>query len=147
MRSSLVLAGLLLLSGCAALGGGRDRRAVLDTVQGFFDFIASGNAEVGARVMVPEGVFVTVREADGKRVVGSFSNAQSIERMRGSTQQMREAFVGNPLVLVAGDVATVWARYVFEVDGRHSHSGVDAFNLVRTDDGWKISGGAYSVIR
>ena len=127
--------------------GGSERQAVLGTVQSFFDFLATRDPDLGAKILLPEGVFVTVREANGKRQVGTFTNAQSIERMRGATQEMREAFVGEPRVMVEGDVATVWARYLFEVDGKLSHTGVDAFNLVRTDTGWKICGGAYSVIR
>ena len=59
--------------------------AVLEAVQAFFDVIASGDAEAGARLVVPEG--------------------------------------------------------------ERSHGGTDAFNLVRTDQGWRIAGGTYSVVR
>ena len=147
MRNALVLVGFWLLTSCATVIGGSERQAVLGTVQGFFDFIATRDPELGAEVLLPEGVFVTVRESNGKRQVRTFTNAQSIERMCAATPQMREAFVGEPRVMVEGNVATVWARYVFEIDGKLSHTGVDAFNLVRTEGGWKICGGAYTVIR
>ena len=147
MRNALILVGFWLLTSCATVTGGSERQAVLGTVQGFFDFLATRDPELGAKVLLPEGVFVTVRESNGKRRVGTFTNAQSIARMRDQTQQMREAFVGDPLVMVEGNVAMVWARYVFEIDGQLSHTGVDVFNLVRTEAGWKICGGAYTVIR
>lgn len=50
-------------------------------------------------------------------------------------------------MLIEGDAAVVWGRHGFEVDGELSHVGVDAFHLLRTEEGWKVAGGAYSVVR
>lgn len=47
-----------------------------------------------------------------------------------------------PKTEVSGDFAQVWGRYVFFVNGKISHCGVNAFHLVRTDAGWKIAGAA-----
>ncbi len=35
-------------------------------------------------------------------------------------------------------LATAWTPYEFYVDGKLSHSGVNAFQLYHTDQGWKI---------
>ena len=35
-------------------------------------------------------------------------------------------------------MATVWARYEFYADTTFTHCGVDAFQLARTPEGWKI---------
>lgn len=47
-----------------------------------------------------------------------------------------------PKVEVTGDFAQVWGRYVFYVNGKISHCGVNAFHLVRTDGVWRIAGAA-----
>lgn len=47
-----------------------------------------------------------------------------------------------PKTEVSGDFAQVWGRYVFFVNGKISHCGVNAFHLVRTDAGWRIAGAA-----
>jgi len=142
---------VLLLAACSSLPSGRpaeaDERAVLEVVQAFFDVIESKDAEAGARLVVPEGVFVSVRLEEGRRVVRHFSNARWLEGLARDVRPMREAFEGEPEVRVDGDVALVRAPYVFEVDGQRSHAGVDLFTLVRTEDGWKVAGGAYSVVR
>jgi len=39
----------------------------------------------------------------------------------------------------------VWAPYDFWRDGKFSHCGVDAFDLIKTDEGWKIAGGGYTL--
>lgn len=41
-------------------------------------------------------------------------------------------------VLVDGALAVAWTPYNFFADGQFSHCGVNAFTMVRTDDGWKI---------
>jgi hypothetical protein len=39
-----------------------------------------------------------------------------------------------------GGMASVWTFFTFQLGERFSHCGVNAFLLVRTGDGWKISG-------
>jgi hypothetical protein len=53
----------------------------------------------------------------------------------------------DPEVRVHGPLATVWTKYDFHNDGAFSHCGVDSFQLVKTAEGWKIAGAAYTVER
>jgi hypothetical protein len=53
----------------------------------------------------------------------------------------------DPDVRIHGAIAVVWTRYDFWVDGKFSHCGVDAFDLVKTAEGWRIAGGVYTVER
>ena len=45
----------------------------------------------------------------------------------------------NPVVMVSGLIAMVWYPYDFYLNGEWSHCGVDIFNLVRSNDGWRIA--------
>jgi hypothetical protein len=40
---------------------------------------------------------------------------------------------------VTGDLALVFGRYTFHVGDKFSHCGTNAFQLVRTEAGWKIA--------
>jgi len=51
----------------------------------------------------------------------------------------------DPVVHVSGPIAMVWYPYDIYVDGEWSHCGVDIFNLVRTNDGWRIAALVWSV--
>jgi hypothetical protein len=51
----------------------------------------------------------------------------------------------DPLVLVHGRIAVVWAPYDFHINGEFSHCGVDAFTLIKTENGWQIAGAAYTI--
>jgi hypothetical protein len=49
-----------------------------------------------------------------------------------------EERVHDPEVRVDDNLAQVWARYDFLVDGTRSHCGVDSYHIIRTDRGWRI---------
>lgn len=63
-----------------------------------------------------------------------------------------DAFIGNVVgsaahldevtfderVLVDGPLAVAWTPYNFFADGEFSHCGVNAFTMMRVEDGWKI---------
>jgi hypothetical protein len=46
--------------------------------------------------------------------------------------------IWNVKVQIDGDLAQVWCDYAFYVDKTFSHCGVDAFQLHKGKDGWKI---------
>jgi ketosteroid isomerase-like protein len=145
-RSALLV--LCTLPGCAAPSSApSDRSAVLATVQAFFDAMHARDPEAAARTVVPDGVFVNTRVENELRVERHFSNREWIEKLPSEKTVLLEEFTATPEVLVEGDLATVWCAYRFSIDQKPSHTGVDLFNLVRTAQGWRISGGAYSVVR
>jgi hypothetical protein len=45
----------------------------------------------------------------------------------------------DPEVRVDDGLASIWIQYTFLIDGKVSHCGVDAIQLVRTGEGWKIT--------
>ena len=46
--------------------------------------------------------------------------------------------IGDPVVQIDGHLATVWVNYAFYVDDQFSHCGVNAFQLFKGPEGWKI---------
>lgn len=50
----------------------------------------------------------------------------------------------DPEVRIQGHLATVWLPYDFYTDDQLSHCGVDAFILLRTDEGWRIASIAWT---
>lgn len=137
----------LLLASCRAVSGGRERDEVLTTFQGFFDWIESGEPARADATVLPGAAFANVRETDGKAEVRHFSMAQSLSQRATDQRTLRESIVGEPTVLIEGDIATVWCKYEFHVDGKLSHTGIDSFSLFRTPDGWRVAGGCYSIVK
>ncbi len=119
-----------------------EREAVLKTMQVFFDTMTARDVEGARAILVPQGRFHAMRS--GKPEPGALSNEEYLAQLQASKQTMRER-IWNPEVRIHGRIATVWAPYDFWIDGKYSHCGVDAFDLIKTEAGWKLAGGTYTV--
>jgi hypothetical protein len=121
-----------------------ERDAVLAVVQAFFDTMAAKDVAGAQRILVPEGRFHAVGQQDGAPRIRTFTNADYLKDLSGMKQNVRER-MWNPEVRIHGSIANVWTPYDFWRDGKFSHCGVDAFDLIKTSDGWKLAGGTYTV--
>jgi hypothetical protein len=123
-----------------------EEKAVLAAVQGFFDSMVTKDAEAAKKILIPEGRLFSVRVQDGKKIVRSSSNQDFIDGLAKSDAAWLER-MWDPEVKIRGDIATVWTPYDFHINGKFSHCGIDAFDLVKKDGAWMISGGTYTVER
>ena len=121
-----------------------DTRAVVATVQALFDAMATRDVAAAARTLLPDGLFISVAPGAAPR---STTTRAFLESLASGTSKLHEAFTAPPDVRIDGDLATVWGPYTFTIDGTLSHTGVDALQLVRTAEGWRLTGGIYSVVR
>ena len=144
MRPVLLIIVFAMLPTAGGAQRADDREAVLKTVQMFFDTMTARDVEGARKILVPEGRFHAMDMRKPAIEPRSFTNEEYIGRMLKSTRTNRER-IWNPEVRVHGLIATVWAPYDFWTDGTFSHCGVDAFDLIKTADGWKMSGGAYTL--
>ncbi|MDX1395975.1 MAG: DUF4440 domain-containing protein [Gemmatimonadota bacterium] len=120
-----------------------ERRAVLATTQALFDVIASGDVEAGRELLTEDVVMIsTATTAAGIR--HSVQDREEFFETISSRSGMLER-MWDPTVMIHGTVATVWTRYDFHVDGEFSHCGVDAFSLVKSNDGWRIASIVWTV--
>lgn len=152
-RSLLFLVSITMTLSCSYNPSVADRErtdeeaAVLATVQRFFETMTSRDAAGARAVLDPDGDFVSVRwNDDGERVVRRTSLSDYLEGLEGETATYLER-MWEADVRVHGPIAVVWTPYDFYIDGEFSHCGIDAFQLLRTEAGWIITGGTYTVER
>jgi len=123
-----------------------DKTAVLATVQKFFDTMAARDVEGARLVLMADGRTVSVREQNGQAVARASTVEAYLDSLGKGKTASRER-MWNPEVRIRGAVASVWTPYDFWVDGKFSHCGIDAFTLIKTADGWKISSGTWTIER
>lgn len=153
LRSVLLLLAATTAASCSPdlqvvdVGRTEEEAAVLQAVERFFETMTSNDAVGAGEVLDPEGDFVSVRwTEDGTPVVRRASNAAYLEGLGQETEGYLER-MWEPEVRVHGPIAVVWTPYDFHVDGAFSHCGIDVFQLLRTQAGWTITGGTYTVER
>jgi hypothetical protein len=121
-----------------------DKAAAFGVVQKLFDEMAAANATGILATGTAENQLVAIRKMrDGKTridVIGGDAFSKMFTKPGGIKEVMYA-----PNVEVSGDWAMVWGRYVFFVGEKVSHCGINQFNLVRTDAGWKIANGASTI--
>ncbi|MEO7274655.1 MAG: nuclear transport factor 2 family protein [Vicinamibacterales bacterium] len=124
--------------------GAAEKAAVSAAVQALFDAMAARDAQKALALVVPEGQLQSVRKTEAPAVARS----RSLEAFANSLPTQKSPMLErmwNPDVHVAGPIASLVTRYDFHLDGTFTHCGTDIFTLVKTADGWKISGGIYTV--
>ena len=113
--------------------------AVTAPVNAVFDALAARSAEGLDAHFDPAAQLTVVHEgADGASRVTHLSWQQFAGGLQPGPEKLEEVMF-NPTVAVNGDVAVVWGEYVFRIDGRLSHCGVDHFSLTRQAGAWKIT--------
>jgi hypothetical protein len=144
MRRVLLIFLLATLPWTSSAQSPTDRDAVLKTIKLFFDTMAAKDVEGARKIMVPEGRFYAMDMLKATMAPASFTSEEYFVRLQQNKQTLRER-IWNPEVRVHRTIATVWAPYDFWIDGKFSHCGVDAFDLIKAPDGWKIAGGAFTM--
>lgn len=145
---------LLALAACltcaapaaAAQAPGDDTRDVVAAVQKFFDAMASCDAAAARALSVPEGRLYRLVAGAADAVPKSSTFEEFNARLGACDRRMLERMWA-PQVRVHAGIASLWAPYDFWLDGAFSHCGIDSFDLVKTGDGWKLTGGIYTVER
>lgn len=119
--------------------------AIIQVVQNFFDALHAKDGGALRATCQPGAQFTSGRPGTD----GAYTLRQRpVETDAAQITEAKESWLERmwrPIVHVDGRVAVVWTRYDFHRDGKFSHNGTDCFTLLKTDQGWKIVCGAYSV--
>ncbi|CAL1690351.1 hypothetical protein MMB232_00473 [Brevundimonas subvibrioides] len=114
--------------------------AVMVPVNGVFAALAARDGSLVAPHLAPEArMIVAVERPDGTATVQTLAAEAFAAGLRPGPERYEE-IMPDPIVAIDGDIAMVWGRYVFKIDGRVSHCGSDHFDLIRRDGVWKIAG-------
>ena len=133
---------IALISASVALGQAvDDKKAARAVVNQRFTEMRAANAAGILATGTPENQLVAIRKLkDGKSRIDVI-NGEAFTKFFTKPNAVEELMYA-PNVEVSGDWAMVWGRYVFFVGDKISHCGINQFNLVRTNAGWKIANGA-----
>ena len=121
-----------------------DERAVMVPVDRVFEALAARDGTlILAQVTAQGGTTVATERPDGTRIVRQTNWAEFAAGIKPGPERYEER-LRNPAIEIDGDIAMVWGRYDFLIDGKLHHCGVDHFGLVREAGVWKISSISWS---
>jgi len=91
-----------------------------------------------AQVRPDGGATVAEENPDGTRSVRRTNWPEFAASIKPGPERYAERLT-DPAVDIDGDIAMVWSPYVFTIDGKVSHCGIDHFDMVREAGRWKIA--------
>lgn len=118
--------------------------AVMVPVNATFAAIAARNGELLRPLAREDGnLFIANEAADGSRKIIRRPMTEFFAGLKPGPEKYEERLY-DPAIEVDGDVAFVWGRFNFYIDGKLHHCGYDLFDLVRENGTWKVANISYS---
>lgn len=129
---------VVITTSARAQGAAEDRSAVMAVVSRLFDGMRAGDSSVVRSSFYPRALLGTARVRNGMPVfeldrVDVFVSAVGTPHPEVWDERIRATHVE-----LDGPLASVWAEYSFYAGPRFSHCGIDAFQLARDGDAWRI---------
>ena len=113
--------------------------AVKATVNNLFFAMKNADAKLLISCFAVSAVLQTIlKNKEGRIIVKNESVNEFAAFIGSQPKNMADERVVFETIKIDGPLAMVWAPYDFYFDGKFSHCGVDAFQLVNTAEGWKI---------
>ena len=122
----------------------REKKDILIVVNNFFKVIEKRDIQLAKKIMIPGGNTFSIRGKGDAKELRLQTYDQFMASISKGTKKYKEV-MHNPRVLVHKDIAMVWTDYTFYIDGKKSHTGVDAFSLIKVKNQWQIAWAIYTV--
>ena len=116
-----------------------DRDAVMRTVMRLFDGMRAGDSAMVRSAFDSNPRLVTTMVRDGVPVLTTGSVDDFIRAVGTPHPEVWDERISGEVVHIDGPLAAVWMRYSFYAGSRFSHCGVNAIELFRRPDGWRIT--------
>lgn len=112
-----------------------EEKAVIAPLQGVLDGLAARDRNMIAAQLLPGGSATLMR--NGKPVQMAFDSFA--DRLGAPGTDAREERIRDPIVRVDNNIAYIWTRYDFLLNGKMDHCGTDSASLVKVDGRWLIA--------
>ncbi len=110
---------------------------VMQTIHQLFDGMRKGDSTVVRSAFHEEARLLTVVNQE-QTVLHEGSVNQFVEAVGTPHEEVWDERIYDVTVQIDGDIAAVWAPYTFYLGEQLLHCGVNAFQLVRFKEKWKI---------
>ena len=116
-----------------------EHEAVMRTVKRLFDGMRAGDSAMVRSAFDSNPRLVTTMVRNGVPVLTTGSVDDFVRAVGTPHTEAWDERISGEIVQIDGPLATVWMRYSFYAGSKFSHCGVNAFELFRRPDGWRIT--------
>jgi hypothetical protein len=121
-----------------------EKAAVVQVVQQFFTTMQQRDTATAKNITLMNCQLYSVQQTKDSIITRMRTLTDFLQIVAQKQLSLVEK-IWDPTVMLHNQLAIVWAPYDFHLNGKLTHCGIDVFNLVKTNTGWKISGVQYTV--
>jgi hypothetical protein len=137
--TAFALAAVLAGLPCRAYAQEDEEAAVMAVVEGLFDAMRAGDSTALRAALHPSATAATASIREGVPTLTRETSLDGFVQAVGTPHEdVWDERIWDAGVEVDGPLATAWMKYAFYAGETFSHCGVDAFQLFKGQDGWKI---------
>ncbi len=129
---------LVAASRVQAQGPDPTREAVLAPVRQLFDAMRKGDSAAVRAAFHPQALLATAVVRQGVPTLEVDTLDAFVRAVGTPHDEVWDERVLSEKVEIDGPLASVWTEYAFYTSEKFSHCGIDAFQVARTPDGWRI---------
>ena len=116
-----------------------EEAAVMAVVEAMFDAMRAGDSAAMRAVLHPTATGASASVRDGVSTLTREESLDGFVQAVGTPhEEVWDERIWDTEVRVDGNLATAWMKYAFYAGEEFSHCGVDAFQLFKGEDGWKV---------
>ena len=140
MRKLIVLTGVLLLAPAIAVAQtAADTAAIVQVTTNIFDAMRKRDTTLLRSAFATDAQLITIGAArDGTPRITMDKPQSFVEAVSQPSDSVWDERTYHTEVRINGRLATVWMEYDFYLGQQFSHCGVDAFQLAKYQEGWKV---------
>jgi hypothetical protein len=140
MRVLAAVSFLVLVIAPAALAQAPDpeRQAILAPVRQLFDAMRKGDSAAVRAAFHPQAFLATALVRQGVPTLQVDTLDAFVRAVGTPHDEVWDERVISERIEIDGPLASVWTEYSFYAGDRFSHCGIDAFQVARMPDGWRI---------
>lgn len=111
---------------------------VMQIINKMFDGMRKGDSAMVSSVFLPNVKMASIYLKEGQPLLQEGSLERFLKAVGTPHDQVWDEKIWDPIIQIDGNMASVWVNYAFYLGDKFSHCGVNAFQLFKSEDGWKI---------
>lgn len=129
----------IITSNCSAQIDAKEELAIKNSINMLFVGMRNADTTSIKSAFSPKVIMQTiVTSKDGKSAVRTESLQSFLKSIAAPHPEKYDERIKFTKILVDANLASVWTDYRFYVGDKFSHCGVNSFQLLKSDEGWKI---------
>ena len=139
MKMSLIVGSLLLSFIGFSQNTKQEKIAVRAVIDQFFEGMRLGDSAMVKKTVHPDiDLYTTYFDRNKQAQVASDNIESFLESIATPREEKWDERISNVEIKIEDNLATAWMDYTFYLDDFQSHSGVNAFQLVKLNGKWLI---------